>query len=44
MAGMLGIFAITMAIQFSGSLLEGVADFYGAAGKRKHDSDAVAAA
>ncbi len=40
MAAMLGIFAVTMTIQFAGYFLEGVADFYGEPGKRRPESEA----
>lgn len=43
MAGFLAVFAVSMAIQFSGYFLEGVADYRGDAGKRKLDSEAAAA-
>lgn len=39
MAGFLGIFAITMLIQFSGYFLEGIADYRGDPGKRVMDSE-----
>lgn len=41
MAGFLGIFAVTMSIQFAGYFLEGVADYHGEPGKRVLDSDGV---
>lgn len=41
MAGFLGIFAITMLIQFVGYFLEGVADYRGDPGKRKLESEGV---
>jgi TRAP-type mannitol/chloroaromatic compound transport system permease small subunit len=41
MAGFLGIFAISMLIQFAGYFLEGVADYYGMPGKRVMDSQGV---
>lgn len=41
MAGFLGIFAVTMLIQFAGYFLEGVADYYGMPGKRMMDSQGV---
>ncbi len=39
MAGFLGIFAVTMLIQFAGYFLEGVADYRGDPGKRVLDSE-----
>ena len=39
MAGFLGIFAVTMLIQFSGYFLEGIADYRGDPGKRVMDSE-----
>lgn len=41
MAGFLGIFAITMMLQFSGYFLEGVADYRGDPGKRKLESEGI---
>jgi TRAP-type mannitol/chloroaromatic compound transport system permease small subunit len=41
MAGFLGIFAVTMLIQFAGYFLEGVADYHGVPGKRVMDSEGV---
>lgn len=41
MAGFLGIFAVTMQIQFAGYFLEGVADYYGEPGKREMDSQGI---
>ena len=38
MAGFLGIFAISMMIQFAGYFLEGLADYHGEPGKRVMDS------
>jgi len=43
MAAFLAVFAVSMAIQFTGYFLEGVADIRGDAGKRKLDSEAGAA-
>jgi TRAP-type mannitol/chloroaromatic compound transport system permease small subunit len=43
MAAFLAIFAVSMAIQFTGYFLEGVADYRGDRGKRKLDSDIAAA-
>jgi TRAP-type mannitol/chloroaromatic compound transport system permease small subunit len=43
MAGYLGIFAITMLIQFSGYFLEAVADIRGEPGKRQPDEEATQA-
>ncbi len=43
MAGFLAVFAVSMAIQFTGYFLEGVADYRGDAGKRKLDSETAAA-
>jgi TRAP-type mannitol/chloroaromatic compound transport system permease small subunit len=43
MAAFLAVFAASMAIQFTGYFLEGVADYRGDAGKRKLDSEAAAA-
>jgi len=42
LAGYLAVFAITMAIQFAAYLLEGVADYRGDTGTRKHDSEITA--
>ncbi|MDH3714245.1 MAG: TRAP transporter small permease subunit [Gammaproteobacteria bacterium] len=42
MAAFLAVFAVSMAVQFTGYFLEGVADYRGEAGKRKLDSEAVA--
>jgi TRAP-type mannitol/chloroaromatic compound transport system permease small subunit len=42
MAAFLAVFAVSMAVQFTGYFLEGVADYRGDAGKRKLDSEAVA--
>jgi TRAP-type mannitol/chloroaromatic compound transport system permease small subunit len=39
MAGFLGIFAVTMLIQFAGYFLEGVADYRGDPDKRVQDSE-----
>lgn len=41
MAGFLGIFAISMMVQFAAYLLQGAADYRGDPGARGHDSDAV---
>lgn len=41
MAGFLGIFAITMMLQFSGYFLEGVADYRGDPNKRKLESEGI---
>lgn len=41
MAGFLGIFAISMLIQFAGYFLEGLADYRGEPGKRVMDSQGV---
>ena len=41
MAGFLGIFAITMMLQFTGYFLEGVADYRGDPGKRKLESEGI---
>ncbi|MDA7946530.1 MAG: TRAP transporter small permease subunit [Hyphomicrobiaceae bacterium] len=41
MAGFLGIFAITMMLQFSGYFLEGVADYRDDPGKRKLESEGI---
>ena len=41
MAGFLGIFAITMMLQFSGYFLEGIADYRGDPGKRKLESEGI---
>ena len=43
MAAFLAVFAVSMAIQFTGYFLEGVADYRGDAGKRKLDSETAAA-
>jgi hypothetical protein len=43
MAAMLGIFAVTMTIQFAGYFLEGVADYYAVPGKQKRESESDAA-
>lgn len=43
MAGFLAVFAVSMAIQFCGYFLEGIADYRGDAGKRKLDSEIAAA-
>ena len=43
MAAFLAVFAVSMAIQFTGYFLEGVADHRGDAGKRKLDSETAAA-
>lgn len=43
MAGFLAVFAVSMAIQFAGYFLEGIADYRGDAGKRKLDSEVAAA-
>lgn len=42
MAAMLGIFAVTMTIQFAGYFLKGVADFYGVPDKRQQEADSIA--
>lgn len=42
MAAFLAVFAVSMAVQFTGYFLEGVADYRGDAGKRKLDSEVVA--
>jgi hypothetical protein len=39
MAGFLGIFAITMLLQFSGYFLESIADYRGEPGKRQLETD-----
>ena len=44
MAGFLAVFAVSMAIQFCGYFLEGIADYRGDKGKRKLDSEVAAAA
>ena len=41
MAGFLGIFAVSMLLQFSGYFLEGVADYRGEPGKRELESEDV---
>ncbi len=41
MAGFLGIFAVSMLLQFSGYFLEGVADYRGDPGKRELESEDV---
>jgi len=41
MAGFLGIFAVSMQIQFAGYFLEGIADYYGEPGKREMDSQGI---
>ncbi len=41
MAGFLGIFAVSMLIQFAGYFLEGLADYRGDPGKREMDSEGV---
>ena len=43
MAAFLAVFAVSMAIQFTGYFLEGVADYRGDAGKRKLDSESAVA-
>ena len=43
MAGFLAVFAVSMAIQFTAYFLEGIADYRGDAGKRKLDTEVVAA-
>ncbi len=43
MAAMLGIFAITMTLQFAAYLLQGVADFFGEPGKRRVVTEAAPA-
>ena len=43
MAGFLAVFAVSMAVQFTGYFLEGIADYRGDAGKRKLDSEVAAA-
>jgi TRAP-type mannitol/chloroaromatic compound transport system permease small subunit len=43
MAAFLAVFAVTMAIQFAGYFLEGVADYRGDGGKRKPDSESTPA-
>lgn len=43
MAGFLGIFAISMQIQFAGYFLEGIADYRGEPGKRVMDMEAAPA-
>jgi TRAP-type mannitol/chloroaromatic compound transport system permease small subunit len=43
MAAFLAVFAVSMAIQFAGYFLEGVADYRGDSGKRKLDSEIAAA-
>jgi len=42
MAGFLGVFAVTMAVQFVSYFLDSVADYRGEPGKRKPTSSAVA--
>ena len=44
MAGMLAVFAVTMAIQFAAYFLESVADYRGLPGKREHATDPTSAA
>ncbi len=41
MAAMLAIFAITMALQFAGYFLQGVADYYELPGERKSESESA---
>ena len=43
MAGFLAVFAVSMAIQFTGYFLEGVADYRGDKGKRRLDTEVAAA-
>ena len=43
MAGFLAVFAVSMAIQFTGYFLDGVADYRGDRGKRRLDSEIAAA-
>ncbi|TFH46648.1 MAG: TRAP transporter small permease subunit, partial [Lysobacterales bacterium] len=43
MAAFLAVFAVSMAIQFTGYFLEGVADYRGDGGKRKLDSESAPA-